>query len=818
MKRFLAIALAVLMLAPLCIFNISGAEAGCTVTEQNCAKLANFSFDGACWYTRKNELVDGDKSKGMAGSYVNGPLTITMSFDDPHYFTNIVLTVNSEGTFYGPTSQPEGFTNADFMIDVKVYDKNKTEIVSATNLNTVNQAEITVPVNAEASTIVVVSYDGWEAFNGIWEIETFEQVGEHSWTLKSTNASTCVTKGRETYECDCGSRQYKDLPLRPYHRWDNGTETVHPTETTEGTMTYDCLDCSEIKNVAIPATVHNAWDTGVVTAPKCTEEGYTTYTCTHCSEGVTKKADFVNPLGHDMDEGTPVVRQTFTTVGSTNYKCERTGCDYNYDVEVPVAEYTDSIFVIDDKHATLTETDLNGVVGTIAPEESAPAEALDGLIMSGDLWSGKNKDNFWKAPSTGGKLIIEFDQEYLITAAKIYAYGNYLSFDIEFFDAEGNSLLKSQQRAFQTPSEGVVNSPVTLNKDIYGKYAKKVVITALADYGKTVSLSEVVITAHACLYDEKTNVVEDPTTCKTTFDGTCWMCEVARTNVVEYNHTYEQVEGVDKIEAEVEATCFQDGAGTKTCTVCEDVDYVIIKATGEHVLEKEVVVEANDCGNAGIGYKQCTTAGCSERTEDYVLEATGEHSKWNWKIIPGEEPDYTHTGLKGYYCGVCGYKDPSKEDQVAAAEKLSCVSQKDWSIRYTDFVSPRATFKISLKNIEDIEDEFDVKIFGVVQKGEATKEIQVYGEGATGVVGSDGTFSLVVKGASYTDEFKFSVRIEITCKDDDTSAESTVTSKNLTTAADGIVSVKDVASYFLAPNRADALNADVKKFYESIVG
>ena len=120
--------------------------------------------------------------------------------------------------------------------------------------------------------------------------------------------------------------------------------------------------------------------------------------------------------------------------------------------------------------------------------------------------------------------------------------------------------------------------------------------------------------------------------------------------------------------------------------------------------------------------------------------------------------------------------------------------------------------------ISDIEDEFDVKIFGVVQKGEATKEIQVYGEGATGVIANDGTFSLVVKGASYTDEFKFSVRVEITCKDDDTKAESVVTSKNLTTAADGIVSTKDVASYFLAPNRVDALDQDIKKFYETIVG
>jgi hypothetical protein len=336
------------------------------------------------------------------------------------------------------------------------------------------------------------------------------------------------------------------------------------------------------------------------------------------------------------------------------------------------------------------------------------------------------------------------------------------------------------------------------------------------------------------LYDDadKTNIVNEPTICKTTFDGTCWMCGEARTGVVEYNHTFEKETGTesDKIYTTnadettdyKDATCYTDGKGYKHCTVCDvDVD-TIIPATGNHDFENGAPVYDDDkaptCGEGSTGHKKCATEGCPAVSEDCDFPATGEHSKWSWKVIPGQEPDYTHTGLKGYYCGVCGYKDTSKEDQVAAMEKLNCVTQKDWSIRYTDFISARATFKINKNNIEAIDDEFDVKIFGVVQKGEVTKEVQVYGEGATGKVGNDGTFSLVVKGASYTDEYKFSVRIEITCKDDNTKAESTVNSKNLTTAPDGTVSAKNVAEYFLAPNRVDALDAEVKKLYETIVG
>ena len=111
----------------------------------------------------------------------------------------------------------------------------------------------------------------------------------------------------------------------------------------------------------------------------------------------------------------------------------------------------------------------------------------------------------------------------------------------------------------------------------------------------------------------------------------------------------------------------------------------------------------------------------------------------------------------------------------------------------------------------------EIEIFGTMPGG-TQPSYTVRGSALENVIANDGTFSLVVKGASYTDEFKFSVRVEITCKDDDTKAESVVTSKNLTTAADGIVSTKDVASYFLAPNRVDALDQDIKKFYETIVG
>ncbi len=834
MKKFLAIMLAVLMLLPLCVFNVAGAEESkCTYKRTNVAATATITHNSSFWGVDPQFLVDGKYDQGTAAGSDIRTTVYTFQFASPLLFDEVVMVVNSKGDL--PASYQGQFkqeaSNNDYPITLKMYNGDNevytygpVTTLDCTKISTADDGDY-VPVTA---TKIVISIDNDNANHlaALWEVEAYSgATGKHDWQEGTRVDSTCETAGYIPLSCACGAASKITLPLSEEHSWDNGTEKTPATESTDGVKEYKCTVCEKTIEVKIPATAHNAFDEGVVTAPTCTEMGYTTYTCTHCST-YTYKDNYVNALGHDMDDGEMSIKPTFTTKGEMTYSCKRTECDYHYEEVLPEAWYRDSEFVIGADHATITEQ----ITGTPFAQ-SNPASVMDGIIMI-DPWKADG-DNCWKAPAgtdCAGALTIEFDYEYYLTGAKFYIYGNSLGFTIEIFDGENNSIYRTEKSNYAVSS--AIAEPIVVEVEIMGKLAKKVVITSTNQHGKSPWVSEVAISAHKCLYDDadKTNVVTEAEICKTTFNGTCWMCKQARTSVVEYNHTFEKETGteVDKIYTTnadettnyKDATCYADGKGYKHCTVCDvNVDTVIL-ATGNHDFENGAPVYDDDkaptCGEGATGYITCATEGCVEKMMDQTFPATGAHSKWNWKVIEGEEPDYTHTGLKGYFCGVCGYQDTSKENQVADKSKLNAVSQKDWSVRYTDFVSPRATFKLSKNNIEAIEDEFDVKIFGVVQKGEATKEIQVYGEGATGKVGSDGTFSLVVKGASYTDEYKFSVRVEITCKADNTKAENTVTSKNITTAPDGTVSAKDVATYLIAPNRVDELDAELKKFFEKI--
>ena len=72
-----------------------------------------------------------------------------------------------------------------------------------------------------------------------------------------------------------------------------------------------------------------------VTAPTCTEPGYTTYTC-DC--GDTYKADEVDALGHDWDEGKITTRPTSTTEGVMTYTCLRANCGETKTDTLPILD------------------------------------------------------------------------------------------------------------------------------------------------------------------------------------------------------------------------------------------------------------------------------------------------------------------------------------------------------------------------------------------------------------------------------------------------------------------------------------------------
>ncbi len=845
MKKFLSVILAILMLAPLFVFSTTAAEqTECTYVRNNIAYKATVTNNNAFWGVNSSFLVDGDRTTGTCSNPAVKEMKYTFDYGEDHYFDEIVLTLNSKGSLPGSYETISEKTNNDYTLTITVYNKagqivyatDPSDPITALDRETFSTTEDTAWEPVQASKIEIELFlTAWGTRTGaFWEVETYSgSYGKHVWEETASNPSTCETQGYKEYTCVCGDVKTEKLPLSEAHTWDNGVVTTPAGDATEGEKTYTCTVCGEEREEKIPATAHNAFDAGVVTAPTCTEMGYTTYTCTHCNS-YTYKGNYVNALGHDMDDGVMTVRPTFTTKGKMTYTCDRDDCEYSYDENLAEVWYRDYETLIGADDATVTEE----FVGTTDPFDanSSKDAIFDGLKMVSP-W-GANSTNYWKAPcgwvadddgddtnnvAKGGKLIIDFDYEYYLTGTNFYIYGNSLGFKIKFYNSANDVVFEIEKGNYAVDS--AADEPIVVATEIIGQKVKRIEIESTNQHGKSPWVSEVEIFAHECLYDEsdKTNVNFDAETCKQTFDGTCWICQQAREGVVRYLHTYTQLNGVDQVTVDTPASCFEAGSGRKTCTVCEAEETVVIPATGLHDFDggKEEIVTKNNCGVAGEAYKTCATAGCPAKSEHYVLPATGNHgSNYIWKDLEGSQADYTHNGTQGYICKVCGYRDESqgtKESPTKTIDGLITSKIAWWTIRYNDFISPRATFKLDKTKITPLDGEFTVKIFGVVKKGEQVKEVQVYGEGATGNVLKDGTFSLVVKGASVTDEFEFSTRVEITCVADNTTASYTIDARNLI-AGDSSVSAYDIANYYMSnDSKANALNENVKKLYERIL-
>lgn len=95
----------------------------------------------------------------------------------------------------------------------------------------------------------------------------------HHLSKIDAKAATCTEAGNiECYVCDQGSSpcgryfrdangtteiDRKDVAITADHKWDNGTETVSPTCTSDGVKTFTCTVCGETKEEAIGKIPHD---------------------------------------------------------------------------------------------------------------------------------------------------------------------------------------------------------------------------------------------------------------------------------------------------------------------------------------------------------------------------------------------------------------------------------------------------------------------------------------------------------------------------------------------------------------------------------
>ena len=85
--------------------------------------------------------------------------------------------------------------------------------------------------------------------------ETIPATGAHAYRFSKIVAPTCTDGGYDLYTCSgCGATERRNLTDAAGHKWDGGTVTTAPTETTPGVRTFTCTVCSQTRTEAIPAT------------------------------------------------------------------------------------------------------------------------------------------------------------------------------------------------------------------------------------------------------------------------------------------------------------------------------------------------------------------------------------------------------------------------------------------------------------------------------------------------------------------------------------------------------------------------------------
>ena len=85
--------------------------------------------------------------------------------------------------------------------------------------------------------------------------EAIPATGTHDYRFTKTVDPTCTDGGYDLYTCSgCGATERRNLTDAAGHKWDGGTVTTAPTETTPGVRTFTCTVCSQTRTEAIPAT------------------------------------------------------------------------------------------------------------------------------------------------------------------------------------------------------------------------------------------------------------------------------------------------------------------------------------------------------------------------------------------------------------------------------------------------------------------------------------------------------------------------------------------------------------------------------------
>ena len=466
--------------------------------------------------------------------------------------------------------------------------------------------------------------------------ETISATGCHDFSGEGVTAdATCTQTGTITYTCltdGCTATKVVTIPAKGHSL----TTTV--TDSTcygAGSVLTKCSLCgNEAFRKDLPMIEHT-WNDGVeTTKATCEKDGEKTYTCTAENCGATK-TETVAKLGHDWSDWT-VVPSTNTDVGSVTRTCSR-GCTDT--VEIPAGGHE---LVLKSENKATCENEGTQLYGCKNHTDCGITVTVTTAMLQHTLKTETTK----KATcDTDGEVVTSCEScKATLVTTIIPATGHTFDEGVKT-DATCTStgkIVYSCMNADCEETREVILEKLPHDYKAGNPVAPTCTTSGYTPYSCACGSSYMIITAPAKghSFSEKVSSTADCTT-----DGVmtlkCACGETMETKVPALGHNY--VENEAKATA---ATCAAAATKTYECERC-DSSYTISvgEKTTDHTWGAETVVDAT---NTSLGYKTRTCTVCGQVYFE-IIPATGEHN-FNVETADKLAPTCTVDGYIVYAC------------------------------------------------------------------------------------------------------------------------------------------------------------------------
>lgn len=139
----------------------------------------------------------------------------------------------------------------------------------------------------------------------------------HNYDTVTVREASCTQGGFVLHMCKSCGDYYTENTSMTDHKYE--THSISSTCTMNGYTEHICIDCGyKYITDLTPLAKHDYREK--VTSPTCISKGFTAYTCANCDDVYT--SDYVDPTGHEWDNGTEITSSTCESEGVIEYHCK----------------------------------------------------------------------------------------------------------------------------------------------------------------------------------------------------------------------------------------------------------------------------------------------------------------------------------------------------------------------------------------------------------------------------------------------------------------------------------------------------------------